>query len=445
MTAFPARRWYLGLASAFALFTLYGSLIPFAWRPLSLADAWQQFSLLVLDVPPGRISRTDFLANILLFIPWGFSMCGAILADRRSRRLAVAAPVVVLAAGLVLSTLAEFLQTFTPGRVPTHRDIAAQTLGSSVGIALWVVFGDVLTTWTRSSLATAPANRRWRVLALIVTAWVLVSLAPFDISVDIGDIARRVRMRRIVLIPFSDPGLTTWRRMWDMFAEVLGAVPLGLLLSGRLGRHSPVATIARGVAIVFLIEAAQVFLRSHTASVTDAFFGSLGVIAGVVWGARYPLDQTVLDPPAGRGVSRPAVGIGIAWLVILAFYHWQPFDVAMNAQTIKNRLDHLSLVPFATYAAGSPINALNDILTKLGLALPLGGVCAFVPRQRQPLTRTTIATWTCVGIAVFTMLEFGQLFLRSRTPDVTDVWTGAVGVLAGAIVTHWARSDSATH
>lgn len=85
-----------------------------------------------LDPLTSRLSveRVEFLANIGLFVP-----LGAFLLLLVGTRLWL----VALAAGIVLTSMIENIQREIPGRVPDPRDVAANSIGMFVGIALAVV------------------------------------------------------------------------------------------------------------------------------------------------------------------------------------------------------------------------------------------------------------------------------------------------------------------
>ena len=76
------------------------------------------------------IERVEFLANIALFLPLGIFL----LLLFGSRLWLVA-----LAAGIVLTSMIESVQREIPGRVSDPRDVAANSIGMFVGIALAMV------------------------------------------------------------------------------------------------------------------------------------------------------------------------------------------------------------------------------------------------------------------------------------------------------------------
>jgi glycopeptide antibiotics resistance protein len=437
---FPTRRSYFALALAFIAFAVYGSLLPFDLQPVPLASAWDQFRATVI-ASPSRISRSDVLANVLLFVPIGFALAGSLLVDRTRRLATLGAIVAILPVSLAVSALAEFLQTFTVGRVPSHLDIAAQTVGCLLGIAVWAVTGSGLTRWLRDSFAATGQDRLSRVLAAFAAGWLFMNLAPFDITVDVGDLARRVRDGKITLVLFSDSGVTGARRIWDALAETISAVPLGVL--GIVGfnrrRHRPPpAAFAFGTTLVVLVEMAQVFIRSHAADVTDAIFGSLGVGLGVWIGTRtLPRASAALAVPPSRVVSWHAATVFGVWCLVLCLYHWLPYDFGFDQDAIRRKLARVSLLPFAGYRASSYLNAFNDLLVKIALSVPLGVSAAFVFRGRGVARGVITIAWLLLAAGIFGAIETGQLFLPTRVPDPTDVLVGVMGAYIGLSLARW--------
>jgi VanZ family protein len=342
-----------------------------------------------------------------------------------------------------VSLTAEFLQIFASGRIPSNTDIAAQTLGCAAGVIAWLFVGQQLTGWLRATLAARPQDRLARVLTAFVAGWVFVNLAPFDITVDAGDLAARVRSGKIALVPFSGDAIGTARWAWDALAEFLAAVPLGLFgllgwTGARLHRRS--TAFAIGTGIVLIVQAAQIFIRSHAATTTDVIFASAGVALGAAIGPRVLARHRQPPDDASRSVLNPmAVGAVALWIVVLCAYHWVPYDFTVDTEAIRRKLGRMSLLPFAGYRSGSYLNALNNLLTKSALALPLGVAASYVMRPRAMAGRLVTAGWFLFGVAVFGAIETGQFFLPGRFPDPTDVLVGAVAVLAGLRLGEWLR------
>jgi len=116
-------------------------------------------------------NSVDFLANILLFIPWSFFVAGMLAGGRfhHHRKL------IVLVLGVALSGMVEFVQLGLPSRNPALADILANLLGVGVGIWLETSYGERLRSWLRSLGQSVSRVLTMRVLVgLVVIHTVLV-------------------------------------------------------------------------------------------------------------------------------------------------------------------------------------------------------------------------------------------------------------------------------
>ncbi|MGC4081718.1 MAG: hypothetical protein QM736_06345 [Vicinamibacterales bacterium] len=79
-------RWgrltYALLALPYGLFIIYGSLVPFRFHPVHLADALMAFRAVVTS-PIHVDSRADLAVNFLLVMPFGYLMMAALRTDRQ--------------------------------------------------------------------------------------------------------------------------------------------------------------------------------------------------------------------------------------------------------------------------------------------------------------------------------------------------------------------------
>jgi VanZ family protein len=407
------------------------------FQSIPLDAAWNDFRTSILASPSSRISRSDVLANVLLFVPIGFTMAGSLLLDRH-RRFIVRAVAVILPVSVAISLVSEFLQTFVAGRVPSRIDVASQTAGCLIGVGAWAVVGDSVTAWGRETLAATRGNRLPRILAAYVVGWILVNLVPFDITLDMSDLVARIRSGQIAFLPVAGPDFSSRRFAWDAFAEFVSAAPLGALWvaashGGR--RRSLVAAFCLGAVIVTIVEMLQVFVASHSANAADVLFGWAGVGAGVLISTTQPRDD-VREVSTG-GVRLPAIAATAFWLVVLCVYHWLPFDFAFDAGAIRGKLANISLLPFGGYRSGSDLRALSTLITKLALALPLGICFALVSRHAALSRKIVIGAWLLAAAVIFGAIEAGQMFLPTRVPDPTDVLIGVIGVYAGFSLASW--------
>jgi len=435
---FPTRRACLALAVVTVAFALYVSLLPFRLQPVPLGVAWADFQVAMSSWPPS-VPRANFLANVLLFVPVGFGLCGALRADR-DRRLTLGTVVVVLCCSIASSLTAEFLQEFAPRRVVSMVDVVAQTVGSVIGIIAWLGAGPELIQWIRETRRRTHRDRLTRALAAYAALWAFANLAPFDITLNVDRLGQRWREGDIVLTPFGST-LPLSRVLWDAAVTTVSAVPLGgLVLVGwqrRDQRRSIPAALGIGVTALVTLEAAQVFIRSHSADITDVMCGTVGLVAGALVGVR-TLDRTLGGSERKASSTGPWIAL-FAWCVMLAAYHWQPFDFAVNEDLIRQKLSHISLVPLAGYLSGSDLNAFNTLLAKLGLAIPFGTFLAVALGTTVPRWLVTLL-WVGLSTIVFGAMELGQFFLPGRVPDPSDVGLGVLGAGLGVWLARWLRS-----
>ena len=441
---FPARRVYAWIAALVAAFAIYASLIPFEFRSVPLDAAVDRFERIMLSTRAERTSRSNYLANGLLFVPIGFGLSGALLLDSRRRSAALLAVPAVLSASLAVSLTAEFLQIFTPWRVVSRNDVVAQTLGCAAGMAAWALAGKPLTRWLRHASDRQRGDRVAHALGAYAVLWIFVKLAPFDLTVDLGTIANRYRQGLISLVPFAGTDVPASRLLRDAVSATLSAAPLGALgLVGWTGvgarRHSR-AAFAFGALFVVLVEAAQIFIRSHTADMTDVLFGLLGVAGGVWLGRRAFLHRQAIAALPPRAVSVRALLVLLLWGALMAAYHWQPYDFTFDAELIKAKLDRMSLVPFSGYWSGSELNTFRNVLVKLAVSIPFGIIASYAMDVWRASRAVAIAAWIVLAAGVFAVLEAGQLLLPSRTADPTDVFISVAGAATGLWIGRWLRS-----
>ena len=125
------------------------------WTTFILAATLFPYGPVLGPVPSENLARFDpsplghpgdFLANILLFIPWSFFAAGLLARNRFRRRRAF----IVLVLGAFFSGMVEFLQLGLPSRNPAQADILANLLGVGAGIWLEASLGERLRSWLSS-------------------------------------------------------------------------------------------------------------------------------------------------------------------------------------------------------------------------------------------------------------------------------------------------------
>jgi glycopeptide antibiotics resistance protein len=455
----PGRRTYAVGAAAAILFALYGSLVPFEWRTVSLADGVREYAVFWSRVRIDWITRSDLVANVLLAVPIGFFLMGTLTLDRRETGARIARGAVTLLTGGVLALLFEFLQIFVKNRVVSQRDVFAQALGTLIGLIAWVLLGQTISDWLRGHHGARHTGlpqglqRLRAILAIYAAGWLVSMLQPFDLTLSPAEIWHKARSGGINLVPFGSPFASGADWVWDVISGVIFAVPLGglaLLTMVSLGaRKRRALALAAGVLFVSASELVQILVVNRVADVTDVMTGSLGVWLGIVVTAHY---ATLPDRPVavgGRAVGRRtmlAVGCSLAWIGVLAFYHWKPFAFDLTPAHVRERMQQMSLLPLRQYQFETGAQVLAQATLKVGLGIPLGLCLAVATADAWRETpRGETLRWALVlvlGLLVFGGIEAGQLFLP-RVPDVTDVLWGTLGTAAGLRIAAVVGADGA--
>ena len=196
--------YYGGLLAANVVLLIYGSFIPFRFVPMDFPEAIQTFREMfeVAWEVPG--TRVDWSVNYLVTLPLGFFGMGTLLAGLCSLARTLLATVLVLSLATALSFGVEFGQVWFAGRVPSLKDVAAQSLGTVTGIAFWLIFGQRFTCWLRSFTDRhAPREKTEWVLQAYVMGFVLYSVLPLDVITTPRELIYKYERGKFELVPFS--------------------------------------------------------------------------------------------------------------------------------------------------------------------------------------------------------------------------------------------------
>ena len=426
------RVWCLAAAIATVVFTAYVSLVPFSIDPrVTLNDA-----LHALARPAAwRLgSRSNFVGNIVLYLPVGFFCAGALFTARAGLLRRLLFTPVVLTCSLASSVAIESAQAFVPSRVPSMSDCMAQLAGAVVGLIAWsLVESEVYGWWTRRRTdAAGRVGHLWLVAYFAVYA--IAALLPLDVTLDAGTLARKWRAGGVILNPLRSPSWSV-----DMLPGVIGdfvlAVPIGLLASiagVRPGtRRSAFVAVAISAAGLAAIEASQLLVVSRTSDAADFLMALAGALVGL--GLAAALLSRRADG-ARLGFNWSAAGL-VGALVVYAAYNWAPFNPVFSPALIRDRLAAFWQPPFYAYYLHSELKAVGDTLIKIAISAPLGLFWTLWAAGRAAAFHRTRAAIGLVTVSLFAVVvEVGQVLLPSRYPDNTDVIMAIAGFVVGSAV-----------
>ena len=376
-----AVRWLLAFT---VLFIIYASLYPFDFDPARFASVDREDLLRSLSWR--RPPRTDLIANLLFYLPFGALL--TFLTQQRWGVLRRSASVFI--AGAALSMLVECAQFATRTRDPSITDVVLNATSAWLG-SVFVLSAHGL--GLRPRLPELRGHRPDPVALLLVVAWFAFHAAPFMPS------ARFVWM-------FRNPSLT-FVNEWSSaaFAGFLtGYLLLGAALRSLLRPQSfwPVLAVALIASLL-----TRVVFRGQQLQLAEC--AALLAALPVIW-------QITSDH------ERRASWRVLMWITpAYAFFALAPFDFSA-AQP------HWSFMPQPIHrnAAGEP--------GLIELAFLYVGAAWVLREARLPFLRS--AVWL-VGVAV--LVEFVQAWQPGKSAHLI----APLVALAGLVLVRLTRSSSA--
>ena len=468
----PPRRWHFIVAAiGYLSLAVYGSLVPLTYQALDWNEALTRFAeIRYLNL--GIESRSDWVANILLFVPLAWLTMGALCVDRSLIWVALCAIAVAVACHLLSWTI-EFVQLYFPPRTVSVNDIVAETIGGAIGCVAWLVCGQAITNWSRQIWALNRARSALPMLLLpgYVLVLVLIHLMPMDLTISPAEVYHKFKAGRILPIPFSqvDRG---WEFAQGTIWNMIYFAPFGWLLAALhkpdgSARFGLLAIGGVGLLATTAIEAMQLFVYTRSSDTTDIVTGTAAVIAAAAVVrcfssaadfSRVRSSASDLGSTAGartvekvpRGQLRGARVLGwflpVAWCGALAVQYWWPLRFTTAPLPEANgvplplwRARRMYWLPFKDYYWKSEFESFDQVLQKSISFAVLGILLAIGWRLRS--------TWLAVGLAVLvaSVLELGQFFVVApHFPSVTDVLVETLGAWCGfALWQRWQRPQVA--
>jgi len=401
---FTAR--FYGVATfAFLLFILYGSFVPWQFRNTPLEQGLETYRA-AMTKPISYDSKSDFLANVMLFIPLGYLALGAFAVDRKPPLVAV----LLLPAYALLSAGIEFGQVWADARYPSVNDVVGETIGGIIGSVVWLVAGQPINNRLRSAwMGMGPGEWAVKLIPPYVILIILLQGMPFDLTISPTKLKEKYQVGLLAVAPKVDTEL-----LEKLLRLVVYFWPGGVLaanLPSREWRNSAGRVFGLGILLALAVEGVQLLVVSCGTYASDVILAALIVLAS--WAKTRWLN---LESKQVRA------GFLVLWIGVLAVASWLPFDG--TPALWKERLHEMKLVPYADYYEGDYLRSFDRILQKVILFIPIG---FFVGRVRYGIL---------VGAFVGVGIELGQAFLSAKHPvSVSDVCNGIVGGVIGSLLT----------
>lgn len=350
--------WYLFIA----LVTL-GSIYPFNFTTAEISGtAISEF----LGSCCGRPGRGDTVANIILFMPVGFTGMLGVWLDRPVRRRMF----LVFFWGALVALFLQVLQLFLPSRDENLQDVLWNAIGILAGAAVAIQI---------NRLALVTRNSRDAIDALpivLVGTWLVYRLMPFVPSIDWQLIKDSVKP--IFNEPVSYVGWLGDAAAWSIVAFLL----YDSQKSRALARH-----------FVFLVAAVvllEIFIVANSVSLTTILGAMTAVLAWQFFLRGHKLAVPVL------------IAALVASLSLSGLY---PFSLRLSAADFN-------WLPFGGYLGGSMFINAQSAAEKVFL---YGSLVYLLWETRLGRKASVAAAFMLVFL-----IENAQTFFLGHTPEITD-------------------------
>lgn len=425
-----ARRGWL----VWTVFIVYGSLVPLQFQAVPLDAAWQR----LIDAPllqVGLEGRADWIANGVLYLPFGLLGCLALSGRSGRPARAVAAALASWLLALALAGAVEFTQAYFPPRTVSRNDLLAEAVGALLGVLLGLGSGPYLHALL-ASLAGGGHFLRGQLGRVYAVAFVVLALFPYDLLLSAAEWTQKLHNANVAwLMTRGDPPIGTATMLAKLLAEALTAMPLGAWwAAARLGaRPTPDPglpwgpVLLRGAVLGATVELLQLGLGSGVSQGLSVLTRAVGFAAGVLAWQRAGALHVESLRAAMRRVTGPVL---LLYLPLLALHHgwgaggWLALDSALQ------RLDtEVHFVPFYYHYFTTEMRAVVSLAAAVASYAPVGLLCwAWHVGAR---TAGVMAGLLALGV------EFGRLLSLTAKPDPTNVLIAAVSAWAAHRLVGW--------
>ena len=405
MSRFSTTLWV-----ATALFILYAGAIPFQFVS-SRAVSLEKLSRVTLNplISPDtgrRLSTTDVIQNLLLFVPFGIA---GHLAVRRRLKSESGRIGIVMVLGMLLSAYVETLQLIVVGRTTSVADFVANTIGTLGGACVAsLAFRGVMRPMLASPLRLADRPMLFpAIVGLLLVC--LAAFEPFDVTLDVSALVPK--LRQFHAHPWQLAAADN--QVIDFLRFVLFGLAASLWARQALTRSPAAAAAVATAAVAMGAEAAQFLIESRMPGLGDGTINATGAILGSLLADGWPHGRS----PAFWCALLTVITFAGAAMQTLA-----PFQVADARRPFQ-------WLPFFNYYERTSLVTLSHAIQLALTYFPLGFVMPAVIRSRFRGWSTAIALTASIAVP----LEYLQGWIPGRYPDVTDISIALLGCVVGLL------------
>lgn len=431
----PLTIWLL-----YSLAIVYGSLIPFGFDPPALEGVGEHLGAIPW-LQLGATQRADWIANLLIYLPWGYLGMSAL-----ASRLRAAPAMIVVVSILAAFVLAiELAQLYFPARTVSLNDILAEVLGACIGIALWLGGARSLRRLIRATFGEGDKALQAGLLLYLIV-YLLIAFFPFDFVVSGKEISAKLTSDRVGWVMAAAASEDAARFFTKFGVEILAAMPLGLLLALRLptlGAHL-FRVLLIGLLFGAAIEVVELFVFSAISQGSSILTRAIGIAAGagLLKVFRSASQSAAFDLEAVlTWIRRTALILVGPYLYLL--YRLFQLDgdgtAPLSSAAAIERLDQLSFIPFYYHYYTNETAALASFVSNFAVYACAGGIVWALskPWAGGRLSPKAPVVAAFIGLTLATLIETGRLFRPELRPDPTDLLIGAFAAVCGMLVSDW--------
>lgn len=408
------------LPFGFFVFILYGSLLPFEYRQVSMEKALSSFAN-ISYLKLGIASRADWIANILIYLPLSFFSLAWLEPKNRSFFFKIPAILTIFLGYSAAAIAIEFCQIFISPRTVSLNDIMAEMIGISMGLLLWLAFGRRLLGYC-IEIVKGGNKAIGSALILYGLFYSALCLFPYDFIVSLSDLSWKLSSGNYALFLLPSAFDRPLYSLMGLGLELLLTIPLGILMVKKMVGNSGMIfkLMVLGGLFGFLIEGIQFFLASGVSQGVSVLTRIIGFGLG---GVLFPLLQSEkisrLRPYLLYLVMVAAVPYLLVLLSVNGFFSqgWLGYEEAVS------KFDKEMLLPFYYHYFSTETRAVLSLLYNGALYAPIGLACWMLGHRRGKFT-AGLAALLAGGAAFF--VELGKLWLRGKHPDFTNLIIAAV-------------------
>ena len=387
----------------------------------------------------------DISTNILLYIPLGFLVAMYLASKDKLNLFRIS-----LFWGAIVSFAVETIQAFI-GRVSDATDVMSNGVGYLLGylIAYFSVKRLGLSPAAMLGLDTEIRSDKLNTLVglrfIYVAIALFTALLPFDLTVSISDIYRKLQaidgnMPRLIIDPlfhfrngFNDIQYLT--------LKLLMFLPLAYLSSTILffrKQSSLLLPAFHCLLFGITIEFSNIFISSGHSDVLVPILGFLSglSVAYLVYYFGSQLSQTT-EITSHRDRQYLLASVLLIYCLFVLSYALSPYEFELSYWVIRNKInDGANLTPFLPHFNNRSIESAVDLVREFILYVPFGALLSLWLRSLtfEISFRLALALTLLTGSCFAIWLEMLQITVVGRYPDITDVLLAALGSFAGAVI-----------